>query len=191
GIVRVNPIKPLSAQVRSMIERTGVGVVVVASASSAFLASADAVVLMENYVPRLVDSRPTSFFGEACEFKPPAPRVFRGVRGLKKVRARGLRVVAEYADGTKFELDLSRNPRVVEVGQARLIAYAIRSLARVPRPIPVRELVRYVNDRLAREGFRALADHVPPDLTIVDGFDVVWTLNRLYNAVFTQERARV
>jgi len=27
---------------------------------------------------------------------------------------------------------------------------------------------------------------VPPDLTVVDGFDVVWVLNRFYRAVFTQ-----
>jgi len=58
---------------------------------------------------------------------------------------------------------------------------------RAPRkPMRVRELVNHINNLISRVGFKAFVEPVPPDLTAVDGFDVVWVLNRFYKALFSQ-----
>ena len=73
----------------------------------------------------------------------------------------------------------------MEKGQVNLIAYIIRKLSKVKEPIMIRELVDFVN-KMLEEDFFKIVKPTPPDLTMVDGFDVVWVLNRMYNAVFYQ-----
>jgi len=46
------------------------------------------------------------------------------------------------------------------------------------------KLIDYVNKLVYESGFSAFVKPVPPYLTVADGFDVVWTLNRMYNAIF-------
>jgi len=187
-IIPNDPIKPLHYQVREIIGRTNTGIVIVASASSAFINVANNVVLMENYVPKDITSNVKKYgTGELkrTEFSFPRRRVFHGIKGLKKIRARGFKIVAEYDNGVKHELDLTYYPRIVEKGQVNLIAYIIRKLSKVKEPIMVRELVDCVN-KMLEEDFFKIVKPTPPDLTMVDGFDVVWVLNRMYSAVFYQ-----
>lgn len=187
-----DPIRTLSSQVRSLVGVTGTSVVAVASATSTLLGEADNALLMRKYVPldATREAREARRHSSTLrtEYSPPRPRAYAGVRGLVKVKATSFKIVAEYGDKLKFELSLRDNPRIVEEGQVRLIAHAVSKLARVRDPIPVRDLVKRINESLEREGFRAFAPatHVPPDLTWVDGIDVVWVLNRLPRAVFKQ-----
>ncbi len=187
-----DPIRTLSSQVRSMVRVTGVSVIAVASATSTLLGEADNALLMRNYLPHDASR-------EACEarrhsstlrtrYEPPRRRVYAGIKGLVKVKASSFKIVAEYEDRLKFELSLRDNPRIVEEGQVKLLAYAVSRLAGMREEVPVDTLIKRVNESLRREGFKAFAPatHVPPDLTWVDGIDVVWVLNRLPRAVFKQ-----
>lgn len=187
-----DPIRTLSSQVRSLVDVTGTSVVAVASATSTLLGEADNALLMRKYVPRDAtrEAREAREHSSTLrtKYSPPRPRAYAGVKGLVKVKATSFKIVAEYGDGLRFELSLRDNPRIVEEGQVRLIAHAVSKLARMRDPIPVRDLVKRINESLEREGFRAFAPatHVPPDLTWVDGLDIVWVLNRLPRAVFKQ-----
>jgi len=187
-----DPIRTLSSQVRDLSRVTGVSVVAVASATSTLLGEADNALLMRKYVPRDAtrEAREAREHSSTLrtKYSPPRPRTYAGVKGLVKVKATSFKIVVEYEDRLKFELNLRDNPRIVEEGQVRLIAHAVSKLARVREATPVRELVKRINWSLEREGFRAFAPttHVPPDLTWVDGLDIVWVLNRLPRAVFKQ-----
>ena len=187
GIIREEPIRPLSRQVRDLIKKTGTSVIAVVSASPSLLRYADHVVLMENYIPQDITEKVKEVLKglDQEEYSPPRVRVFKGIKGLKKVRAKGFKIVTEYTDGTTFELDLTNNPRIVEVGQVKFIAITIRELSRlVKKPLRTNELMKYLNKVIKKEGFN-IETPTPPDLTWVDAFDVLWVLNRLYNAVFT------
>ncbi len=187
-IIREEPIKPLSMQGEAMVSRCGIGIVAVAGASSALVSAADKVILMENYVPREIteEARRIAPPISVIEYKPPRKRVFYGIRGLRKVKLRGFKLIARYENGESFELDLSNNPRIVEKAQANLIAHIVASLRKPDEPMYVSELVRWVNLTLRERGFEAFVKPVTPDLALVDGIDVVWTLNRLRNASFSQ-----
>ena len=184
-----DPIKPLSLQARSFVKSSGAGLIVISSSSSAFLCLADRVVRMRSFVPEDVTTEVRRALGTCSDkatYRRPRRRLFQGVRGVRRVRARGFRLVVEYSGGTVLELDLRRNPRIVEEGQVRLIAGVLRTLMRVGRGMSCGELKEFVNRELYKKSFAAFFDPVPPDLTWVDGFDVVWVLNRLLNAEFTQ-----
>ena len=183
-IIVKEPIRPLCLQVKSLVKKTGIGVVVIASASSSFLGSADKVILMEDYVPKNITSKVKKMTNTVREqeYKLPRNRMFHGIRRLRKVRAKDYKIVAEYNDGTVFELDLAYYPRIVEKGQVKFIAQIVKKLSRPRKPLPIPRLVDYINRLIHEKGFKAFVDLIPPDLTMVDGFDVVWVLNRLYNS---------
>ncbi len=188
-VVKEDPIRQLSSQVRDMVKKLGTGLVVVASASSAFIPQADKIVLMERYVPKDITEEAKKLVKGVTyheSYIPPRKRVFKGVEGVKKVKAKGWRIVVQYTDGKTFELDLSDNPRIVESGQVRMVALAIRKLTKPKRHMTATEIIEYINEMFEKGGFEAFAKPVPPDLTEVHGFDVVWALNRLYRAVFDQ-----
>ncbi len=182
-----DPIRTLSEVVRDLVSKSGASVVVVTSASSSFLPVADTVIRMSNYIPEDLSSEVAGKgLGVITKtYELPRKRLFRGIKGLRRVKVQGMKLIIEYLSGSKFELDLKYYPRIVETGQVRLVAHIIKELSKPPKPMSVRELIKYVNERLSREGFSAFTNPVPPDLTEVDGFDVVWTINRLYGANFT------
>ncbi len=189
SLIPDEPIKPLSTLARSLTRSLGLGLVVVSGSSSAFVPCSDRVILVDNYVPVEATEKAKGLVGGECRdapFRRPKDRFYHGVRGLRRVRARGFKLVADYVDGRKFELDLEHYPRVVEKGQVRLLALMVEKLASPGRPLRVSEIPGMVEEKMAVEGFRAFARPVPPDLTQVAGFDLVWALNRMYNAVFSQ-----
>ncbi len=187
-IIRYDPIKPISSQIDSFIERTKISVVVIASSSSALLNKADRVIIMENYKPRcLIEGQYNSTTSSLnYEYKPPIKRVYKGIKMFKKVRTQGFKLIVKYSDNVDFELDLSNNLRIVEKGQVKFISYIISKIASVSKPIDIRSLVSYIDGLIDRYGFKVFIKPVPPDLTAVSGFDVVWVLNRLYNVLIKQ-----
>ncbi len=190
SLIPNEPIRPLSTLARSLTRSLGLGLVVVSGSSAAFVPCSDRVILVDSYVPAEVTGKAKNLVGRGCRdalFRRPRGRVYHGIRGLRRVRARGFKLVANYVDGRKFELDLEHYPRVVEKGQVKLLALMVERLASPSKPLRVSDIPGMVEEKLAVEGFRAFARPVPPDLTYVAGFDLVWALNRMYNAVFSQD----
>jgi len=185
-IVKKEPIRPLINQLRDIVRKTNTGFVGVVSASSAPLAVADNVILMENYVPKdITENVRESLKGIVKElsFKGVRQRVFAGIRGFKKAKAKDYKIIVHYSDNLKFEIDLRNNLRIVEKGQVKTIAHLINLIAKENIHGKVADIVHYVHEVLSK-GFSNVAKPTPPDLTFVNGFDVVWVLNRLYRARF-------
>ncbi len=181
-----DPIRTLSELVRDLVRKSGTSVAVVTSASSSFLPVADTVIRMSNYLPEdLSDEVAGRGRGVSSRgYRLPKKRLFKGIKGLRKVKVQGMKLIIEYLGNGKFELDLKYYPRVVEAGQVRMIAHVIKYLSKPSRPMSIKELINYVNSKFSNEGFKAFSNPVPPDLTEVDGFDVVWVLNRVYKVEF-------
>jgi len=175
-LVRKDPIRQLCYQVRDIIEKTGTSFVIISGASSVFLPLADKIFLVENYEPREVETVCNDAERGVNNFKYPRRREFRGVDGLRKVKAKGYRISIDLERG-KFELDLSSNPRIVEEGQVRLIARALKKFKAFRGD--VKSVVESFNAALKEKGFEFFSNPVTPDLTEVDGKDFVWVLNRI------------
>ncbi|WP_245521895.1 ABC-ATPase domain-containing protein [Staphylothermus hellenicus] len=182
-----DPITTITQLARSFTEKTRTNLVIVSSASSILLSKAGFIILMRNYKPTirsrkemgLVDKLPDK------QYIPPRERrVFRGIRGVKKIRAKGSKLILKYVDGIVFELDLKNNPRIIENGQVKMIATILKWIIREKINGSTRELVETINNVFREKGFRGFTSMVPPDLGWVDGLDVAWTINRLYNVVF-------
>ncbi len=187
-IVVNDPIKPFCLQARSLVSKTGVSVIAIVSASSAFINISDRIILMEKYIPRDItpNVERSNICGDELLYKTPKKRSFHGIKDLKRVKAKGFKIVAEYYRGDSYELDLTYYPRIVEKGQVKFSAYIIEKLSNLRRPMSISELISYVNRSIRDKSFSAFVKPVPPDLTVVDGFDVVWILNRLYGSTFSQ-----
>lgn len=181
-----DPITTITQLARSFIRKTGINLVVVSSASSILLGKADFIVLMRNYTPLILSESETPASRKLvdAEYTPPAKRIFRNIKGVVKVKSRGSKLMIRYRDGVVFELDLRSNPRIVENGQVRMIATILRWIIRNKISCPTGKLVEIINNVFYEKGFAGFTKTVPPDLSWVDGLDVVWTLNRVYNAVF-------
>lgn len=188
-----DPITPLNTLVKPLLTQLGVSTTAVVSASSSFLKTADTVILMRKYIPE--DStqyakallRESTKKHKAIKVLPPKPRKYAGISSLRKIKAVGRKIVAEYDNGLKFEINLRHNPRIVEDGQARMIAHIIRKHARTHQETTIQELINMISRNLKAKGFKAYANPVPPDLTEVSPMDVVWTINRLYKAQIKQK----
>ncbi len=177
-IIRKESIRVLSHFIRKMSEKAKCNVILIMSSSSSFFSCSDRVILMEEYEPKDVTKEAKEISG-LCreeEFKLPKRRIFLGLSGPKKIKAKGFKLVIDYPFG-KFELDLGRFERIVESGQVRTIA---KILARINqyRGMEMGEIARKIDEEIGK-GFQSFCDRVPPDLTAVSGFDVIWTLNRL------------
>ncbi|OYT37467.1 MAG: ATP-binding protein [Desulfurococcales archaeon ex4484_58] len=189
-VIREEPITTLVELVKSMIRETNTSFIIVSSASSAFLSLADTIILMQNYAPRHLEKHeiPETSLYEGLEkrYNNPRKRVFKGIKDYVEIKARGYRLTIKYRD-TKYELRLDRNPRIVEKGQVKMIAYIIDYIVRKKITGTVEELIDYINKLFREKGFKAYTKTIiPPDLTWIDGLDVIWVLNRLYNTVFLQ-----
>lgn len=185
-LLRDDPITTITQLARSFTGKTGINLVIVSSASSILLGKADFIIVMRNYKPLIMSWKESSIEGELTdlEYNPPGQRIFRGVRGVYKIKSRGSKIMAKYMDGTVFELDLKSNPRIVENGQVKMITVILRWIIRNKINGSTKNLVNTINEVFAEKGFAGFTDNVPPDLSWVDGLDVVWVLNRMYNAVF-------
>ncbi len=189
-IIAREPIRELNKQARDMYRKTSTSLLIVISASSEYLSIADTIVLMENYTPKDIEDFVKKFVKHSrnnlcnIEYHPPRKRIFHGVRDLVKVKAKGYRLVFKYRNGVLYELDLRSNPRIVEKAQVKMIATIIDKIKNIEEPMNTITLMNYIENLFTMRGFRAFTNPVPPDLAAVQGRDVLWVLNRLYNAVF-------
>ncbi len=190
-IIAKEPIRELNKQARDLYKKTGTSLLIVISASSEYLLIADTIVLMENYILRDIRDyvkklvriqENSSLYNQ--EYYPPGKRVFYGIRDLVKVKAKGYRLIFKYRDNVVYELDLRDNPRIIEKTQVKMIAAIINKIKNVEEPMEITTLMNYIDRAFTVKGFKVFIDPVPPDLAFVYGRDVVWVLNRLYNAVF-------
>ncbi len=191
-----DPITPLNTLVKLLSTQLGVSTTAVVSASSSFLKPADTVILMRKYVPEDATQKAKALIRETTEnhatikIQHPKPRTYAGIRNLRKIKATGRKIIAEYENGLKFEVNLRHNPRIVEDGQARMIAHIIRKHSRQQRETTIKELITTINHELKTKGFKAYAKPVPPDLTEVTPIDVIWVINRLYQAQIKQKETK-
>ncbi|MET1160049.1 MAG: ABC-ATPase domain-containing protein [Thermoprotei archaeon] len=185
-IIPEEPIRTLAEQARSMISKTGIGFVIVSSASSAYIPLADTVIIMHNYKPLLYKKRSISpnYIIQETEFRNPRTRIFDGIRGLERVKSRGYKLVLRYHDGTVFELDTSINKRIVERGQVEYIGRAITYANKYLKGFETKRLAEEIDIVFEKRGFEAFGKPVPPTLSWISGLDVAWAINRVYNAVF-------
>ncbi len=186
-----DPIKTLSEVIRDFMEKTGISIVLISSASSAFISKTRKVYVIKNYLPEKINIEPSEieklYHGIEKNYTPPRKRYFYEVKSLEKIKIHGYKMTYKYRDGKIYELNLDTNPRIVEHGQARYISVVIRWLNRRIRDgIPVQQIPELIDKTYKAKGFKAYTDPVPPDLTWAMGMDTVWVLNRLYNAVFKQ-----
>jgi len=187
-ILRYEPIKSLDKQAKSLIEKTGANLVIVSSASSTYLGLADTIIVMENYIPRLLDKPLKITRSTTIDYVVPRKRIFRCVKDLQRIKARGYKIIAKYRDGIVYEVDLRRNKRIVEKGQVKMIAKIIEFITKNYNDILVEKLIIEINNLFKERGFRAFVKNPPPDLTWVDPVDAIWVLNRLYNSIFQISR---
>lgn len=181
-VIPWDPIKPLSMQAHSFVEKSGAGLLVISSSSSSFLCLADHVIIMKNYSPIDATDQARRLAGTCNDrivYRRPRKRIFHGIERLKRIRARGYKLIAEYSGGVIQEIDLGRNPRIVEKGQVKLIAHIIEWIRDLDKPMTTRKLMDYIDSLLDRKSFKAFTTHTTPDLTWVSGFDAIWALNRL------------
>ncbi|ABN69703.1 conserved hypothetical protein [Staphylothermus marinus F1] len=181
-----DPITTITQLARSFTRKTGINLVVVSSASSILLSKADFIILMRNYKPSILSREEIGLVEKLPDkqYRPPRERVFKGIRGVEKIRAKGSKLTIKYRDGTVFELDLKNNPRIIENGQVKMIATILKWVIREKITGSTRKLVETINNVFQEKGFSGFTKVVPPDLSWVDGLDVVWAINRLYNVVF-------
>ncbi len=177
-IIRKESIRVLSSFVRSMSERSNCNVILIMSSSSSFFYCSDCVVLMEEYSPKEVteNAKKVAIPTKQLEFKLPRNRIFSGLKGPRKIKAKGFKLVIDYPFG-KFELDLKRFERIVESGQVKTIAKILRRIKSY-EGMSMREISEKIDEEMEK-GFSSFCDRIPPDLTEISGFDVIWTLNRL------------
>ncbi len=189
-LLKDDPVKPLNTTIRNIKDSFNVSFTAVVSASSELPKKADTVILMRRYIPFDI----TAKFLKADQKERDNPksisglrvREFLGIEGVRKVKAFGKALTLEYSSGMKYEINLSRNPRIVEDSQVRFIAYIIRKLINLNKPLTMRRLREFIRKKLSQEGFLAFARPVPPDLTEVDPLDAIWVLNRVPNLKIIQ-----
>ncbi len=189
-LIRREPIRPLYHQLRSLYEKTGCSVVGVVSASSMYIPVADHVILMEEYLPRVVTEEAKNLASpmepRSEEYRVPHSRVFTGIDGLVEAKAKGFRITIRYRRHPDYELILDNNPRIVEKGQVRLAAKLVEWIDKHMRGRTMREIAEEINRLMKTRGFNTFYHTIPPDLTEIMGEDVVWIINRIPHLMVEQ-----
>ncbi len=185
-------ITTLSELIDDFKEKTGINIVIVSSASSVFLSKADTIILMEEYTPKIIsvdrDVIEKYYSAPPRKYRLPRRRIFQEIKDLVKIKSREWKIVFKYRKGKTYELDLRDNPRIIEKSQVKMIALIIEWIQRNKIHASPRELAEKIDKKFQHQGFKAFTrGKIPPDLAEVRGLDVIWVLNRTYNAVFRQE----
>mmetsp|Transcript_15308 Transcript_15308/g.20272 ORF Transcript_15308/g.20272 Transcript_15308/m.20272 type:complete len:591 (+) Transcript_15308:20-1792(+) len=138
ALVPTDPITPYLDRVRNLAEVHGISSILVVGGIGEYLRLADAVVLMENWIPRDVTAQVTSILPKDIELtiqSPPAayftPRTIQPTPPVGKVVAR-TRTSLQFGDNN--ELSLLAVDQLVEIGQTRAIAAALIALNSEPHP---------------------------------------------------------
>jgi predicted ABC-class ATPase len=130
------PITPLVQRIRDLERDNGVSVILVMGGSSDFFATADTVIMLDNYIPRDVTAKAKTLAQGATpleldspamtqrEARIPRPQCLspRYREGREKIQAFATRAL-RYG---RQEIDLSRVEQLVDSAQVRCIGYLIR-----------------------------------------------------------------
>jgi predicted ABC-class ATPase len=187
-LLRRKTVTTIAEQAASMASK-GVSLVIVSSGSMPLIASADTVIVMEDYVPRDAtdEARRLASRTGYAEYSLPANRVLVDVPKLAKPKLRGSWLVAK---GLEEPLDLESNEQLVEEGQLRLLVVLASKLGSM-KGMLMRDIVRRI-DQDAREGFQRLIGGEPgPGYAEVRGIDVVHMVNRIPGIRVRQAQKRV
>ncbi|NPV80499.1 MAG: ABC-ATPase domain-containing protein [Firmicutes bacterium] len=185
------PITPFIDRIESLKE-SGVSTILVLGGSGDYFDVADTVIMMDEYRPVDVTRRAkdiarelqTGRINEAGEDRPfPRPRVPASL-GLGDMEGRRSKVKAMGTDAIRLgheEIDLSFVEQVVDDGQTRFIADALRYLGRklVNGRSTIPELISRLWAVLEREGLDAVAPYVRGDYCMARPLEVAAALNRL------------
>jgi len=186
-LIPEDPIKPLNLMVGKLYERYGVSFTAITTASSSFLARATRIVKMVKYNPYLVTGLGAlEYYADAGgttedSMSLPRERIFHGVKGVRRIKSTKRKIIIDYEGTGLLEFLTDKNPRIIEDGQVKFVAHAIRLIVREGKKKSFREIALWIDSSLETSGFHFYAKPVPPDLVGTKGLDVVWVLNRLYN----------
>lgn len=185
-LIRRKTVTTIAEQAASMAEK-GVSLVIVSSGSLPLIASADTVIVMEDYRARDATSEARRLAvgrRSYAAYRPPARRLLAETPRLEKPRLRGSWLVAR---GLEEPLDLESNEQLVEEGQLHLLV-ALAGRLDMFRGKLMKEVAESVDDAL-REGFgRLLGGEPGPGYSEVRGLDLVHMVNRIPGIGVRQER---
>ena len=161
------PITPFVSRVRALYERLGVSTIVVASGSGAFLAAADTIIDMQDYLPRDMTAKARELIGSESSLSLPdygtvPSRSFSGRlisrqerKGRIKLRASGNRL----GFGNQ-ELDLTGLEQIAEPNQMYGIGHALKAIEKRLDGRKLKEAIELLVEDIKRSGpERALSTH--------------------------------
>lgn len=189
-LVPNEPITPLVARARTMMNATGVSILLVCGSSSSFLSEADVVLQMDRYVMKDVTQRAK----ELCKSMNVNPVLTPDLPSFRNLCKRTVsfplpqvRTTTQHRHLIQFgdhALDLSSTPQLVHKSQTRAIETLLRRWMS-STPVSLRSLVDQVHDDMEKSGLDALQERT------TDGFlarprrlDIGIALNRLRGAVW-------
>ncbi|MEM7413855.1 MAG: ABC-ATPase domain-containing protein [Gemmatimonadota bacterium] len=185
------PISPFLHHVRTLHDELGVSTVMVVGGSGEYLDVADAVVRMEGYrsrdvtedARRIAESFPSTRLAEDhTPLGPPAPRrvdpaSLDASRGRKTRHVRPLD--ARSLQFGRHTVDLGGLEQLRTPAQIRTAGLALALASETEAPLPVHELLEWIDSRIRRDGLDALDSRRPGTLAAIRPLDVAAVLNRL------------
>lgn len=192
-LVPNEPITPLVARARTLMNTTGASILLVCGSSSSFLSEADVVLQMDRYVMKDV----TQHAKELCKSMNVNPVPTSDLSSFQNLCNRTVgfplpqvRTTTQHRHLIQFgdhALDLSSTPQLVHKSQTRAIETLLRRWMS-SSPVSLRSLVDQVHDDMEKSGLDALQERS------TDGFlarprrlDIGIALNRLRSAVWYLE----
>ncbi|KAK4574247.1 hypothetical protein LTR86_002008 [Recurvomyces mirabilis] len=203
-LIKHEPITPLVAKARALHMEYGVSTVIVIGGLGDWLSVADEVIAMEDYVPRSITSEakkvvidfPTHVM-QASEYGTITPRKFQvNLNGMRSPYATRKRFIAmkpqareAVNDPAQDEpgVDLGGLDQIVEIGQARTIAYIMQQVAAMTASQPL-----HLNQIVSAMGNAVGIEHCLPssvndgELVAVRVSELTAALSRIRGIIVTQ-----
>ena len=180
------PITPFVSRVRALYEKHGVSTIVVASGSGAFLAAADTVIDMQDYLPRDMTARAHELAGSSTslsldDYGAVPSRSFSGTlisRQEKKDRIK-LRVSGTRLGFGKQELDLVALEQIAEPNQIYGIGHALKALERRLDGKTLKEALDSLVDDIWQDGPESALSTHDPGVAVPRLLEIGSAFNRL------------
>ena len=180
------PITPFVSRVRALYEKHGVSTIVVASGSGAFLAAADTVIDMQDYLPRDMTLKAHELVSDEQslsldDYGSVPSRSFTGkliARQERKGRIR-LRVNGTRLGFGKQEIDFAALEQIAESNQIYGIGYALLMLERRLDGGKLIDVIYSLVEDIARDGLEAALSTCDPGVAVPRLQEIGAALNRL------------
>ncbi|KAJ8611872.1 hypothetical protein CTAYLR_005789 [Chrysophaeum taylorii] len=190
------PITPFVDRVRALADARGVSSILVVGGTGDYFAVADAVVVMDAYLPRDATQKAKDLAHDHSP--PPAPRRFFAPRApdLQSLTPRGrcaTRTMKTFQYGDNNDVDLSALEQLVEVGQTAAISAAIATVSAssaAPRNRTLADLLQDLDRALEADLDILSPAHggLAGDLSRPRLHEIAAALNRLRTARFKQQQ---